>query len=203
MINKTLTELNVSRETFEKLSVYVDELIKWNEKINLISTDSAEDLWKRHVLDAVQLKVFFNKDQRIVDLGSGNGIPGVVLSALGFEVTLVEKSLKKTQFLRKIKSLLSLKLDIINSRVEELNLKRVKYVTCRGFDKIVNVINLTENLFYDEIIYVLPKGASYKDEIVEAQKKYLFEYKCFGSVTSSSSKIIVLNCNDKRNNSFS
>src|SRR5690242_1875822 len=75
--------LGVSRETLERLRAYVDLLTRWNERINLVSAASLGDVWRRHVLDSGQL--FRHLDPRtrvLVDLGSGAGLPGLILGIL-------------------------------------------------------------------------------------------------------------------------
>src|SRR5262245_51513453 len=74
-------DIGVSRETTERLSTYAALLTKWQSRINLVSTASLEDLWRRHMLDSAQLLPFLPPGtQAIVDLGSGAGFPGLVLA---------------------------------------------------------------------------------------------------------------------------
>lgn len=198
----TAPDLNVSRETKEKLDVYHNTLLKWNKKINLISRNSEDDIWNRHIKDAFQLVNFCDKSKNILDIGSGAGIPGVILSTLGFKVSVVEKDFKKAQFLSKIKVLLALNMKIYNLNITpNINLGDFDIITCRGLGKIKKIIQLTECYFYNNSSYILLKGKNYKDELIEALKYYDFKYTLHDSITCKDSKIIIICNNGERSNS--
>lgn len=193
-------DYNVSRETFDKLKLYSAELLRWNKKINLISKSTEQNIWERHILDSAQLAKFIEKDKIILDIGSGAGLPGMVLAILGFDITMVEKNFKKFQFLIKIKSLLSINTTILNAVFpEKTNIRHLDVITCRALGKISDIIKSTESFFEKEIVYVLPKGENYQQEIDQALEKYSFEYDVHESFTNKESRIITLRCNDKRN----
>src|ERR1700744_615544 len=96
---------NVSRETLALLETYVALLADWNQRHNLVSEKSLENVWHRHVWDSAQLIRFVPGDARsLVDLGSGSGFPGLVLAAIfrerrGFRTVLYESIAKKCAFL--------------------------------------------------------------------------------------------------------
>ena len=94
----------VSRETYDKLSLYVALLTKWQGHVNLVSPGSLKDVWRRHMFDSAQiLSRVSNKQTRLLDLGSGAGFPGLVLSILGVaNVVLVESNQKKCSFLKEV-----------------------------------------------------------------------------------------------------
>ena len=74
---------NVSRETFSQLKTYHDLLIKWQKRLNLISPKTIDNIWERHILDCAQLYSFLpNRPCRILDVGSGAGLPGIIVSIL-------------------------------------------------------------------------------------------------------------------------
>ena len=87
---------NVSRETLSQLKIYHDLLIKWQKRLNLISTKTIENIWERHILDCAQLYSFLpNRPCRILDVGSGSGLPGIIVSILTSQnVHLVESDHK-------------------------------------------------------------------------------------------------------------
>ena len=95
---------DVSRETLDKLSAYVDLLIKWQRRINLVGPNTVADVWRRHLLDSAQLYSHLaDPKARLLDLGSGAGFPGLVLSILGAkDVTLIESNQKKCSFLGEV-----------------------------------------------------------------------------------------------------
>ena len=94
--------LNVSRETETKLKIYVKLLEKWQQRINLVSSKSLPYIWQRHILDCAQLTAHLpTRTGRIMDVGAGAGLPGVILAILTeCEVLLVESDSKKVAFMR-------------------------------------------------------------------------------------------------------
>jgi len=92
----------VSRETLSRLEAYAELLTGWSTRINLVGRDTLPDLWRRHILDSAQLLAFVPDQARsMADLGSGAGLPGLVLAILGVPgVELVEADSRKCAFLR-------------------------------------------------------------------------------------------------------
>lgn len=180
----------VSHETEEKLTWYVDLLLKWNKKINLISESTVEDLWMRHILDSAQIIRFIvDKSQTILDIGSGAGLPGIVLNILGIEnVWLVDSDQRKCSFLMEVSRLLELKAQVINNRIEKVEEVNIKIITCRGFTSINNIFIQTQKIKRDKML--LFKGKNYKNEIAEALQKWDFEYITYPSITNCSSYIL-------------
>ncbi|MGM0561485.1 MAG: 16S rRNA (guanine(527)-N(7))-methyltransferase RsmG [Pseudomonadota bacterium] len=139
-------ELNVSRETLERFQVYAALLRKWNERINLVSRSTLPDIWRRHFLDSAQLLAFMNGKSnatlRFLDLGSGAGFPGLVLSLLGAgEAHLVESDTRKCAFLREVSRETGSQAIIHNQRIESLAVPSMDYVTaraCAGLDRLVD-----------------------------------------------------------------
>lgn len=191
---KLLREIfpDVSHETEDKLSRYVDLLLKWNKKINLISENTISDLWMRHILDSAQVaKFIINKSPTILDIGSGAGLPGIILSILGMEnMLLLDSDQRKCSFLIEVTRLLELKVRIINSRIENFDETKVGIIISRGFTSINNIFVQTQNIKWDKML--LFKGKNYKSEIVDALQKWDFEYITYPSVTNCSSYILDL-----------
>ncbi|MEM7290480.1 MAG: 16S rRNA (guanine(527)-N(7))-methyltransferase RsmG, partial [Pseudomonadota bacterium] len=95
----------VSRETMDRLDVYVSLLIQWQKKTNLIAPSTLDEIWERHIADSLQILALKPDARHWLDLGSGGGFPGLVIAACMAEnekstVTLVESNNKKTAFLR-------------------------------------------------------------------------------------------------------
>src|SRR6476661_7932637 len=95
----------VSRETEARLQRYVDLLLEWQVKTNLVAPSTLPNLWTRHISDSLQLLSLAPSAKTWVDLGSGGGFPGVVLACAlaetrGAAIHLVERNAKKAAFLR-------------------------------------------------------------------------------------------------------
>ena len=182
--------LNVSREVKQALLNYQNLLLKWNKAINLISRNSEKDIWERHVLDSLQLLKYIDFSDSILDIGSGGGFPGIVLSIGGVKnEVLVESDKKKSAFLARAAKFSSNKIVIIDERVDEKFTMNCDVLTLRGFSSINNIFKLTKGIKIQKKILLL-KGKSYDQEIAEAQKYWLFDINLHDSITSREGKIV-------------
>lgn len=183
---------NVSRETFLALGIYHDELIKWQKAINLISNSTIEEIEDRHFLDSAQLLKFIpSSAQAIVDVGSGAGFPGLVLSLLQERpVSLVESDHRKATFLNQVILKTKSTAQVICDRVESLNGLKGDVITARGFAPLRRLFELTVPLFSSSTTFLLLKGKSYLEEITEAQKEWDFNIVVHSSITDCQGKIL-------------
>ena len=194
-----LLELDVSRETLDALKYFEDLVVLWNPAINLISNSSVSDLWSRHIVDSAQLFLFTLPDEGLwLDVGSGGGFPGIVVSIVAKElapslrVVLVESDNRKCVFLRTVIRELGLSVKVINDRIENVKLDEVVYLSARALRNLNSLLFIVENNVSRETVCVFPKGRSYKKELVESQKNWKFDFNLIDSNTSEDSKVIVL-----------
>ena len=194
-----LLELDVSRETLDALKYFEDLVVLWNPAINLISNSSVSDLWSRHIVDSAQLFLFALPDEGLwLDVGSGGGFPGIVVSIVAKElapslrVVLVESDNRKCVFLRTVIRELGLSVKVINDRIENVKLDDVVYLSARALRNLNSLLFIVENNVSRETVCVFPKGRSYKKELVESQKNWKFDFNLIDSNTSEDSKVIVL-----------
>ena len=128
--------LGVSRETLARLEDYADLLRKWQNAINLVSTASLNDLWRRHIWDSAQLLPHIPADAHsLLDLGSGAGFPGLVLAILGVDgVVLVEADKRKCAFLREAARVTGTDVTIHDRRIEDMGeeIPPVDVITARA-----------------------------------------------------------------------
>ncbi|MBR1840535.1 MAG: 16S rRNA (guanine(527)-N(7))-methyltransferase RsmG [Alphaproteobacteria bacterium] len=179
-----LKTYNVSRETIRKLENFVDLLTQWNQKMNLISKNSLSDVWTRHVLDSIQLSSYFSdKDNLIVDIGSGSGFPGIVSAIVLQEknpqakVVLVESITKKTLYLNSVSAELGLKnVTVINDRVENTVFKNADVITARAVASLDILLKYAAKIGGKQTKLLLLKGKSYLCE--ENQAKEHWNYSC-------------------------
>ena len=183
-IARELESYNVSRETIRKLEDFVVMLTRWNQKMNLVSKNSLSDVWVRHILDSIQLSNFFSdKDNLIVDIGSGSGFPGVVLAIVLHEknpqakIVLVESITKKTMYLNSVCTDLGLKnVSVINNRIENTVFKDVDIITARAVASLDVLLKYAAKIGRKQTKILLLKGKSYTDE--EKQAKTHWNYDC-------------------------
>lgn len=199
-IKNELSQYNVSRETISKLEQYAELLKDWNQKMNLVSRNSMEVLWERHILDSMQLINYVSPTiKTLVDIGSGAGFPGLILAILMQEkipdakITLIESITKKTVYLKDMCERLKLSnVTVKNERVENLKIAAPEVITARavaaldilcGYVSKING-NKTESLFL--------KGQSYKEEIAAAQKNWKFDLEIFPNRYSADGVVLKL-----------
>ena len=192
-------KFNVSRETIEKLNIYVDFLIYSNKYLNLIGKTTEKTVFLRHFADSGQICDLIDNKNNIIDIGSGAGFPGVILKLLlddkkiKSNVELIEKSPTKCKFLIELNKKLNIDIKIVNIRLEDYKFKNMNVVVSRAFKKTSETLAIllkNKNLIKD---IILLKGKSYQLELDDAIKKYSFNFEKFQSITSEEGKIIKIN----------
>ena len=190
-----LTNLyNVSRETLDKLDAYVFLLLKWNKSINLIAKSTISNIWSRHILDSAQILQYIpQKNVKLVDLGSGGGLPGLVLAILGVQNSfLIESDTRKCAFLLEASRLATEKIEIKCERIEKIKNLECDIVTSRSLINLHGLLNyVAEFNIRSKMIFL--KGQSTNEEIIAAQKEYEMEYIKHKSITNEESYIIEIN----------
>src|SRR5688572_14803801 len=136
----------VSRETLERLGVYVDLLGHWQRAINLVGAATLADPWRRHILDSAQLMARLPPGARsVVDLGSGPGFPGMVLAILGAPgVVLIESDRRKVEFLREVARATATAVGLQAERIERLPDMPAGVVTARALAPLPRLLPLAE-----------------------------------------------------------
>ena len=182
-----------SSDISNKLLEYKKLLLDANQHMNLIGKSTIDDFDQRHFLDCIQIhKYMIEKDKLTVDLGTGAGLPGIILSIIGYEnLHLIEKSPKKSAFLKNCKLRLGLDCIIHNQPLAEVSLSNVRYIVARAYAPISKILNFTKQMVTDQTQYVLLKGRSYLEEL-KLVSNQSFSWKDFPSITSDESRIIVL-----------
>lgn len=177
----------------DSLRAYQFLLLEWSDKVNLIAKSTHDNVWERHILDCLQISSLISPSQQsLVDVGSGAGLPGVVLAIThpSIHITLIEKDIKKVAFLTHVKASLGLKNLVIKaSRWEDIKLK-FDLITSRALTRLVELLNIMFCLGEASSTGVFPKGSSWEQELHEAQKIWDFDYETQRSITDEQSAII-------------
>lgn len=193
---EALKQISVSRETLLAFEAYADLLQKWQQVKNLISPTTLPVLWSRHILDSYQLYAHLDGATKLLDLGSGGGLPGIILGILlkgQGEVHLVESNQKKCAFLREAARITGASCVIHQKRVEDVILDfvgKVDIVTARAFTSLVELLTYTKPLLTTGTKALFLKGVSVQDEITEARKIFTFVPEYLPSLTSDLSVIV-------------
>jgi 16S rRNA (guanine527-N7)-methyltransferase len=184
-----LSDLNVPRETFLRLESYVALLLKWNKAINLISANETDLIWQKHIIICAELMQYIeNKNVKIVDLGSGGGLPSVVLSIMGINhVVAVESNSKKAAFLLQAAQLSNHKFEVINQRIEKVQLD-CDIITSRALASVTQLLEFTQYVNFTHSMLLI-KGADVKSEINVSKQ---FNFAIVDSKYSSQSSIVIV-----------
>jgi len=194
---KLIKLLQVSRETIKSLNIFENLLLENNRKFNLISKSTANIIKTRHILDSAQVIDFVDKNSKIcVDLGTGAGFPGIVLSILFKErkyptrIDLYEKSPKKCQFLSKVVKRLNLNVLVLEKNIFEQKNLEVGTIVARAFKPIQSIFRIITENFNNYKNLILFLGENRKQTLLDASKVWEFEYKEQKSVTNVDSLIL-------------
>ncbi len=197
---------NVSRGTSEELLSYSKEIILKNKSINLISKSTEKIINTRHIEDSAQIIEFIDKKDIKVctDLGSGAGLPGIVLGILMkkknplFKLILYEKSYHKSIFLNEMIKKFKLNSEIHRKNIfDEKNL-RTDVIISRAFKPLPIILQIAQNNFKNFKYIVLFLGKSGKKIIEDALKIWKFDYEQKKSLTNDESMIVKISNLQKR-----
>jgi len=189
-------KFNVSRESFDRLQILAKLILEWQKHINLISAATIPDLWKRHILDSVQLLPLVPKTvTAIADLGSGAGFPGLVLAATQTAIVhMYEANSKKAAFLSEAIRQMKCAGVVHRERLEPLQapqkMPSVQLVTARAFAPLPLLLGLAEPFLRDGAQGLFHKGQDVDHELDEAANAWTASYIKYPSVTDSQSVIL-------------
>ena len=192
--------LNFDQNKLQKIELFVNEVLSYNKKYNLISKNSEKDIWHRHVLDSAQLvrHIDHKKFNSLSDLGTGAGFPGIMLSIfysdiLTFHVKLYEKSKVKISFIKYIIEKLGLNNTAIYDNDYQSHILNTDYIVCRAFKKLPEILRISRETAKKPHKLIVMLGKSAQDEVNKASKGIIYKYKLVSSITESDSKILLVN----------
>ena len=190
--------LDVSRETLKRLDEYSKDIILKNKEINLISKSTESSIKSRHIADSMQTIDFIDKNDIKIctDLGSGAGLPGIVLGILmsskkpTFKVIFYEKSYHKSNFLREMSEKFNLDAEIYQKNIfNEKNLI-TDVIISRAFKPLPVIFQIAKTNFKNFKYIILFLGKSGKKILKDAMKNWKFDYEERKSLTNDESIIV-------------
>jgi 16S rRNA (guanine527-N7)-methyltransferase len=184
----------VSRETLVRLRTYVDCLAKWTRRINLVAPSSMADVWRRHILDSAQLYRLLPPDHGcLVDLGSGAGLPGLVLAIMGVaDVHLIESDQRKAVFLQEAARLTGTSVTIHTQRIEVMPKLTANVVTARALARLNLLLDYAAPFLTPDSTCYFLKGAGLADELTEARKFWHMDVSEVPSLSGASGVLVKL-----------
>ncbi|WP_171124088.1 MULTISPECIES: 16S rRNA (guanine(527)-N(7))-methyltransferase RsmG [unclassified Ruegeria] len=189
-------DLDVSRETFERLAKYVELVKRWNPKINLVSRNSLAEIWTRHIMDSVQVYRCAESFRNWADLGSGGGFPGMVCAIMAIQenpnaqFTLVESDQRKSAFLRTVARECGAKCSVVSKRIEIVNPLDADVLSARALADLTVLLSFCDRHLGSSGTALLPKGATWKKELEDARKEWNFQAEPITSLTEPQAVIL-------------
>lgn len=188
---------DVSRETLDRLSVYAEMLRRWQRRINLVGESTMADLWRRHMLDSVQLTKYIPDAAAITDLGSGAGFPGLVISiALDREVHLIESNGRKCAFLQEVARETGAPAKVHHGRIQDIEPWASRVITARALAPVTKLLELAvpfqEPVSGEDPFCLFLKGARVEEELTEAAKRWHMEIERYSSASGEAGTVLCI-----------
>jgi 16S rRNA (guanine527-N7)-methyltransferase len=180
------------------MQTYLDMLADWNSRMNLVGPSALASFWQRHAYDSAQLLTFAPSAKIWADLGSGAGLPGIVLAILlkdtpGAQVHLVESMVKRTRFLAEVKTKLDLPVTIHNRRAEDMTPpKGLEVVTARACAPLSRLLSFAYPCLRTGAMGLFLKGRDAEQELTDARLAWQFDAQLHDSLSDPSGRVIQL-----------
>jgi 16S rRNA (guanine527-N7)-methyltransferase len=186
--------IDVPRETRAKLDQYVALLLDENDRQNLIGRSTEEEIWERHIADSAQLVRFAPRpDSSWLDIGSGAGLPGMVVAILtDGPVTLVEPRKLRANFLQRAVETLGFgsRVTVYAAKAERIA-GAFDVITARAVASLDSLLRISHHLSTDKTVWLFPKGKSAQKELEEARRAWQGDFRLEPSMTSQEAAILV------------
>ncbi|CUH39414.1 Ribosomal RNA small subunit methyltransferase G [Jannaschia seosinensis] len=183
----------VSRETNSLLRRYENLLKRWNERINLVSSQTLDEFSHRHVNDCLQLNSIAPSQGTWLDLGSGGGLPGLVIAIARrpqSNVVLVESDHRKAAFLKTVRRELELDVQIIVARIEALDPLGADIISARALAPLEKLLEYQCRHGHGQTVGLYPKGRTWEADALAAEKEWAYDLKLHPSLMEKDSMIL-------------
>lgn len=194
-------DCSVGDEALERLIIYTRLLAEWQKTINLVSPATLPHVWERHILDSAQVWPVLqrlSRGTRLMDIGSGGGLPALVLAMMGAEhVTMIESDVRKCVFLREVSRETGLSnVTIINKRVEAVEGVSSSIITARALAPLLQLVAWSRPLLSPDGIMVFLKGQNYQAEIDQLNQEFeediIGKIQTIQSLTDDEARLVVV-----------
>ncbi|MBY4894272.1 16S rRNA (guanine(527)-N(7))-methyltransferase RsmG [Rhodobacteraceae bacterium N5(2021)] len=187
----------VSRETMERLELFLTLLHHWQKTINLVAPSTLDAAWSRHFLDSAQIYDLAPQDAtRWLDLGSGGGFPGLVVATLAREtrpdlsVTLVESDIRKCGFMREAARKMDVPVKILTRRIADIPPQAADVISARALSSLSNLIDHAKPHMTQNTCLLFPKGSSYKAELETLSDDWQIKGETIASLTDPDAVVL-------------
>lgn len=190
---------DVSRETLDRLRWFEAEFLRWTARINLVSPKTLPAFWERHVIDSSQVfKYLKSEEQSLADLGSGGGLPGLVLAIFdkgsngSRHFTLIDSDKRKAAFMSHVARFLDLNVSVEPSRIENLSPIKADVITSRALAPLSQLLALSEPHLGPNGRMIFLKGQNADQEINSALEAWRFSHQKHPSISQPDAFIVVI-----------
>ena len=183
---------NLNKTQIEKIEFFISGIINYNQHTNLVGGSTIENIWNRHILDCLQLSKYIdNKELNILDLGTGAGLPGVLLSIFGYKnILMIDSVKKKTDFVKKIIQELSLTAKIQNIRIEKLTTSNQDIIVSRALAPLNKLLTYARLHSNKNTTSLFLKGRNANNEIKMSKKNFHYDFKIFESISGGNGHVL-------------
>lgn len=184
---------DVSRETIDRLQALSALIAKWTKTINLVSARDIDNLWDRHVVDSAQILEFAPDGwESWVDIGSGAGLPGLVVAAFHPErqITLIDSDTRKALFLKTASRELGLNTKVVCERIEKADRQNTDILSARALAPLTDLMSYASRHLAADGVALFLKGQNVDREIEEAKREWVFDLEAFESKTDVNGRIL-------------
>lgn len=189
----------ITAQSHDMLAQYVAELLRWNHAINLVSRGDEEDMWRRHIADSARLLALAPPGaQRWLDLGSGGGLPAIVVAVLAAQdrpqmtVAMVESDRRKASFLRKVMQDLGLSGNVYSERAETLAPQSAYVVSARALAPLPGLVPMALRHLAPDGVMLFPKGRQFQQEVDALASKWRFDLEVHRALAISDTPVLAL-----------
>jgi len=189
-----LASRDVSRETFERIDRFIALLRAENERHNLVSAATLDQIWGRHIVDSFQLLDHAPASGSWADLGSGAGFPGLMVALRHpGPVTLIEQRRLRVAFLERAAAVLGLgkRVSVLCTNARRLDVPPFAVISARAVAPLAEIFALGAHLATNDTRWVLPKGRNAKSELDAARTSWQGVFRLEPSVTDPEARIVV------------
>ena len=184
--------LNKNQEIL--IEKYLELLINYNSHTNLVGKSTLFQPWNGHILDSLQIAPFIkNKNNSILDMGTGAGLPGIILNIVGYKkVTLADSNGKKIKFLRHVNTEMSLGITLLLTRLEKIKNLKFDILTSRALANLDKLFIYSQKFLKKNTVLIFLKGKTVNEEIDFARKGWAFDIEQYQSISDRRGSIIII-----------
>ena len=193
--NFVINKYKLNKRQIDLINNFLTKLKTENQKYNLVGPSTLLDPWDRHINDSLQLSEFIpKKSSSIVDLGTGPGLPGMILSIFGYKnILLIDSKIKKINFIKSFSDQNKILIKTACTRVEKMRNQKFDYIVCRAFAPLLQLLNYSLLFTKKNTSLLFLKGRNVKNEINDAKKIFNIQYDLFPSNSKGDGFVLKIN----------